>query len=142
MISKFKNFLFWNSINKDINTLLVKEVNWWRGDKYWMRFQSIWKNKNDVLNKIESVNKILNERYKWKATFFIDPSFEKWFWVSIVWKYNEIWASLRIIWDNNLDWNLKNINRNSTFLSFLWYDIIHEEEKEMLIEAIKEYIKK
>lgn len=133
--------LFIKKINTDIKTLEINEVNW-RYDKYWVKFPYIWFDKEIILDKIQIVNNIMNNKYntEW-INFHIDFSFEKWFGVSIKSLPNSIWASLRIKTDNNYDWKLNGVSKNKNYYSFIWYDIIHDKELEMLTECITEYIK-
>lgn len=115
-------------------------------DKYWLKVINIWTDYNIIIKKIEYVCNILNQKYlKEKIRFFIDPSYERWFAVSVFWLNNEHWASLRIIQDNDFDLKkTKTINlfwnKINSYFSFLWYDIIHKKEKDLLIEAAVIYM--
>jgi len=107
--------------------------------------KNIWKNKEKIVNSIIKINKILNKKYKenW-VHFFVDPSYEKGFAISINWLENDIGASLRIISDDNiLDQNRKTTFFNDWveyFYSFKSYDIQYTKEYGLLIEAAKLFI--
>jgi hypothetical protein len=114
-------------------------------DNLQLKVVNIWKTKNKVLEKVVLVNKELNIKYKEKGIkFFVDPSYEQWFAVSVPWYSNDIWASLRIKSDNNILDNRRNFNFFSDniqiFLSFRSYDILHKEEYEYLKEAAEKYL--
>lgn len=116
--------------------VFCKKVNWVY-DKYWVKIENIWTDKNLILKKIWIVCMQLNEKYKnEKIRFFIDPSYEQWFAVSIPWLFNEQGASFRIIGDNNLLSKKRGFfNWPNYYFSFLGYDIKHAREKDLLIEA-------
>lgn len=135
--------MFWKQKKFTKEQVICKKVNW-PYDNYWIKIENIWTDKKLILNKIFFVCNKLNEKYKKEnIKFFIDPSYEQWFAVSISWLYNEHGASLRIVSDN--DW-LK-LNKSffgslniKYYFSFLSYDVLHLKEKQLLIEAAVEFM--